>query len=401
MSCKLTLSLLLVIPFTLCQYSPSQAATPSFQGLGDLPGGSFASWASGMSADGSVVVGNSTYTCGTSAFRWTSDSGMQGLGILDVCPEPFDSSATFAYATSADGSVVVGCTEVEWGLVIPPYSGKWALRWTSDSGPEWLGDLPGGNFDTEARATSSDGSVVVGYGLPTFEDGIPFPTIIVPKVFRWTEETGMVNLGSGTASAVSADGSVVAGSKYSFPSKTEAFRWTEETGMVGLSDLPGGEFRSEACAISADGSVVVGWSNSSSFYDEAFRWTEETGMVGLGDLPGGEFRSEACAISADGSVVVGWSDSGRGFINSEAFIWDQENGMQNLQDLLVNTYGLDLTGWQLTSARGVSTDGLTFVGSGINPNGNQEAWITTIPEPTSLSLLVLGGIALARRKRLT
>ena len=35
----------------------SASAQPLFQGLGDLPGGSFESWAWTVSADGSVVIG--------------------------------------------------------------------------------------------------------------------------------------------------------------------------------------------------------------------------------------------------------------------------------------------------------------------------------------------------------
>ncbi|MCH7603269.1 MAG: hypothetical protein IIB54_10920, partial [Planctomycetes bacterium] len=63
--------------------TPSFAGTvPSFQGLGDLPGGSISSGAWGVSADGSVVVGVSSSTSGQEAFRWTSGGGMVGLGDL-------------------------------------------------------------------------------------------------------------------------------------------------------------------------------------------------------------------------------------------------------------------------------------------------------------------------------
>ncbi len=55
---------------------------PSFQGLGDLTGGGVGSFASGVSGDGSVVVGRSFGASGTEAFRWTSGGGMVGLGDL-------------------------------------------------------------------------------------------------------------------------------------------------------------------------------------------------------------------------------------------------------------------------------------------------------------------------------
>ena len=100
-------------------------------------------------------------------------------------------------------------------------------------------------------------------------------------------------------------------------------------------------------------------------------------MVGLGDLAGGGFSSRALAVSADGSVVVGFGDSAS---SSEAFIWDQTHGMRNLRDVLVNDLGLDLTGWQLIHANGISADGLTIVGRGRNPGGNREAWIAVLCE---------------------
>jgi len=43
--------------------------------------------------------------------------------------------------------------------------------------------------------------------------------------------------------------------------------------------------------------------------------------------------------------------------------------------VLVDDYGLDLTGWKLWKATAISDDGLTIVGSGENPNGETEAWI--------------------------
>jgi probable HAF family extracellular repeat protein len=72
-------------------------------GLGDLPGGAFLSRAQGVTADGKVIVGDSQVTPGglLSAFRWTSETGMVGIG------EPANRSSV-ALAASADGSVIVG-----------------------------------------------------------------------------------------------------------------------------------------------------------------------------------------------------------------------------------------------------------------------------------------------------
>jgi len=119
-------------------------------------------------------------------------------------------------------------------------------------------------------------------------------------------------------------------------------------------------------------------------------------FMGLGDFAGGATLSQAFGTSADGSVVVG---RGMSALGNEAFIWDSANGMRELDQVLANELGLDLTGWTLTSAAGISADGLTIAGYGTNPSGNTEAWIAVIPEPSSALLLASGLATLAVRRR--
>ena len=140
--------------------------------------------------------------------------------------------------------------------------------------------------------------------------------------------------------------------------------------MVGLGFMLE-NYGTIANGISSDGTVIVGSGGA-----EAFRWTQDEGMVGLGDLPGGNFYSTAEDVSTGGKIIVGIGKTDDG---DTAFIWDPVFGIRNIKEILENSYGLDLTGWTLQEAVGVSDDGRVLVGEGRNPNGDGESWIAWIP----------------------
>jgi probable HAF family extracellular repeat protein len=282
-------------------------------GLGRL--GFLYSGASGVSADGSVVVGSSDYAGSQEAFRWTAGGGMVGLGHL-----PGGIFASAAAGVSADGSVVVGFSYSRSGY-------EDAFRWTAGTGMLALGnDYP--DMDKHATGISGDGSVVVGNMEPA--------------------------LGG--------------------PGR-EAFRWTAGGGIVPLGDLPGGYFLSVSSGVSGDGSVVVGVGSTASG-GEAFRWTADGGMVGLG-FPPGSHGTGASGVSADGSVIVGNSAAASDLEpfrwtagNGMQRLWDA---------LLAQGVDPAAGGWSsLTEATAVSADGNTIVGYGTR-NGNPEAFVAVVP----------------------
>ena len=124
--------------------------------------------------------------------------------------------------------------------------------------------------------------------------------------------------------------------------------------------------------------MVVGHSDSTNSGPggfEALRWTAATGLVGLGDLPGEPFASGAFGVSANGTVVVGIGNFDEPMMMGEAFVWTSAWGMVNLRDLLIQQGATGLSGWTLGIATGISADGRTIVGFGINPAGDTEAWI--------------------------
>jgi probable HAF family extracellular repeat protein len=343
--------------------------------LGTLVGGTFAgdfSNAYGVSADGSVVVGNTKNGSGyIRAFRWTAAGGMQDLGTLG-------GNSSVAWGVSADGSVVVGNAANASGKIR-------AFRWTAAGGMQDLGTL-GGDL-SYAYGVSADGSVVVG--VATNASGRS-------RAFRWTAAGGMQDLGtlggnSSQAWGVSADGSVVVGFATT-ASGFRAFRWMAAGGMQDLGTL-GGEL-SYAYDVSADGSVVVGEAEYESGKFRAFRWTAASGMQDLGTLGGN--GSEAWGVSADGSVVVGLSVNANG--QTRAFRWTAQSGMQDLNQLYAN---LLQNGSNLYYAWAISPDGRYIVGDGYNAAATsfvKEAYLLdtetqtqlNITQPNSISKLIAG-----------
>jgi probable HAF family extracellular repeat protein len=369
-----------------------QAFAASFSGLGFLPlpgeftgacpvGVTKCSTATAVSDDGSRVVGFASsaaatpggFPTGEEAFLWTAETGMVGLGDL-----PGGSFSSEAVDISGNGAVIVGR-----GIpAIQPFGGPFeAFRWEGGVMASLGGLLPGQlPLSSEAAGVSADGSVVVG--------GAQSPTTGQFTAFRWTAQGGMVDLGGlgaptssySVAVAVSADGSVVVGQADAGLNQ-HAFRWTSAGGMV---DLGSGDTFSSALGISDDGSVVVGASRPMGGANVAFRWTEISGMVAIAAPP--VIESQANAASSDGTVVVGSAYSGA---ETEAFIWDQTHGLRILRDVLVNDFGLDLSGWSLTGATDISPDGLTIVGYGTNPQGGREAWIAQLREPGTGPLVII------------
>jgi probable HAF family extracellular repeat protein len=194
----------------------------------------------------------------------------------------------------------------------------------------WFGTLGGNN--SEARAVSSDGSVVVGVSDNSNGD---------PRAFRWTMQTGIQDLGTlggewSEATDVSADGSVIVGWSYDLPGIYRAFRWTASTGM---QDLGAGDY-SKAYGVSADGLVVI-----VDLYPNAYRWTQAGGLQDLGNLGG--TSSSASDVSADGSYICGTSYVSAG--DPYAFRWVEGIGMEQI-------------GMYYSFARGISGDGNTITG---------------------------------------
>lgn len=206
--------------------------------LPDLPGGAIGGTANAVSEDGSVIVGWSVSASGTEAVRWTDADGPVGLGDL-----PGGDFFSAASDVSSDGRVVVGRSVS---------SGTQAFRWTAESGMIPLHSNVAISASW-ANATSADGSVTVGGYRLQSDPG-------TDRAFVWDTTNGLrdltsllqslgVDLGGlvlREATDVATDGTAIAVVGWSFPSEPRAWRArignritgdTDRDGDVDLADL--------------------------------------------------------------------------------------------------------------------------------------------------------------------
>jgi probable HAF family extracellular repeat protein len=325
-------------------------------------------FANGVSADGTVVVGNTQQSDGGGqAFRWTEATGMEALGMLPG----FDMAE--ANAISADGSVIVGACSISNS----DHTVATAFRWTAATGMVPLLDTPESQEFSIAKGVSADGSVVVGQTrTANGEEAFVWASGQVRTLGDFIPEFGPPYYSQ--AFDVSADGRTVVGeARYDFDFDQnpicEAFRW-QDGAIVPLGYLHEESPTSCANAISADGRVITGntGGKAGAMGREGVFWTAGTGVVSL--IPGTWGIGLAC--SGDGSVIVGDTVADIG----GAIIWDSVNGGQFLNGFLLR-YELTLPDdYGFISAAGISHDGRTIVGCAAPTNGaDVRAYLIDLP----------------------
>ncbi len=309
--------------------------------------GKVACTVSGISGDGSIVVGTATdkNILAGQAFRWTAADGVVGLGYLP------GGNTSIARAISRDGSTIVGDATSSAASII---GGTEAFRYRDGT----MVGLHTPFFMSQGFAVSGDGGLVVDSNGNR----------------RWTVSGGVdQNVVPYACFGVSDDGNVVVGRSSGFVAQ----RWTPSGGVLALS-VPG-PGSSTATAVSGDGRIAVGLRNNVACY-----WTEDGVFTSIG-TPG--VVSSALAVNRDGSVIVGRANIGLAGATA-AFVWTATGGMQDLVTLL-KAQGVDLSGWlykgspSLVEATGISSDGRYIIG-----NGTKQGFLVDLqPSGGSLSLL--------------
>lgn len=383
---KIHVSTFLPFPLSLLEMLVASSlahAGGAITGLDDLPGTlppNIGAAAFGLSDDGQVLVGAVRLDAfNYRAYRFDTSGKTQLPGTLGY-------QHVLAQATSADGSVIVG-------YELPTYASADAnaLVWTNGT----MTILPDLNLaptqfvsaSSKAVAVSNDGSVVAGHSLTSAGRW---------HAVRWIGGAAPVDLDNGASTtSFTADlddtGATVVGYRTNpfDPAGLieEAFRWTAGGGMAGLGVLAGDAgagARSRATGVSANGGAVAGWSRGPAPGDTqtAFRWTQANGMQGLGLLTGGTY-SLASDINADGSVIVGNADRpvpGMSFNGAYAFRWQDGVGMQTVGDWLAAN-GVTVGSNTFTDAVAVDASGNVVVGKG-QINGYTQTYIARVSGTT-------------------
>jgi uncharacterized membrane protein len=231
------------------------------------------------------------------------------------------------------------------------------------------------------------------------------------RAYRWSPTGGYQILGTFGVQwdmfvgDISGDGQKIAvvGVNREVPFFQAAGLWTQGTGLVRLPDLSLSPTNgitsllthSRAFGISRDGSTVVGQSRGGNGLVQAVYWRGGT-VTGLGFLSGcsptSPFESSDCvtsalAANADGSVIVGRSLLAANNGNDLAWRWTAASGMQDL-NLFATNAGINLGGYVLTDAVGLSDDG-QYIAGNANNGTQQRGYVLSIaagpPPPTTLS----------------
>jgi len=402
-------------------WATAQATGATLMPMGVLtpaPGGTTISWVSALSADGTYAVGYSAgpNLAGTATINqpviWSQATGLVQL------PNPAD--AGFAAR----------------GVVVRPHAGMIALAGSPTSGTVVmhtyqapLGNPAGGNWSqtgygnnatmgalgtqfNACRIDTSSGTADSWYiaganstinpsnGLRYGMDGAATAEY---QSFRWAAGYYVA------ANAVSGNGYAAGSDRGNGVKKLRAVRLdmpgtgTDDPPITVQTVVPGGNrITSDALGISLNGLKLCGYDHDAGGRAKAFSWTVgDAGMTLLGEIAG-DTASQALAIN-DAGLVGGFSSQGT-TATMKAVLWDttgiwDASGQPKLVTDLLAAAGVDTSAWSsLTRVTSISDDGFTIAGTGRwAADGTTRGWIAVVPEPATLLMLALSGLAVRRR----
>jgi len=247
----------------------------------------------GLSADGSVMVGNA----GAVPYRWDTTSGFQALPYVD----PVWTNSQALTALSGDGSIIASYANVGGGCC--------AAVVYDNGAPSYL---PGGTYHLPTHMTPN-GRIIVGYNQRVGTSGATVWTyndaLQVYEVDYLADEPGAGVATVDTPTAVSADGAVIIGG-YTFSGSTNAWYFARPAGFTTMAKGPYGS--TSAVDLDAAATRAVGWGVINAAYT-AIVWNGldsgapvalEDQLAALGVAVDGQLV-QATGVSADGTRIVG------------------------------------------------------------------------------------------------
>lgn len=341
--------------------------------------------ATGISADGQFVIGASASIAFPPVYtplRWS----VSGTPTVQTLPFPQGWTSARPTQVSANGGAVSGSRQQ--GADLP------AFRWTQAAGSTAMTN-PAGWSSVRSQGLSPDGSTVVGWATVQGVGGRAVQWINGAQGTLLAHPPALIS----SAATVFDANSRAYGSGLDASGATHLLRWTGGVASS-LATLPGDQINvvSTPFHASADGGVIGGVTSylSPPQREEAWVWTPDHGLTTIPLLPG-MASSLVSAVSADGQLVLG-AQFDAAFLTQAPFVWTRSQGTLPLHQFL-SSAGVDLSGWTLGSATGISADGTRIVGTGVGPAGRPEAYMAVIPAPGAAALALVGLPAAARRRR--
>jgi uncharacterized membrane protein len=288
-----------------------------------------------ISGDGTTVVG----TIGCGSFVWRFDESPVYIGSQDC------TRYVQANAVSHDGSVVVGTGQFD----DTGYAD--AFRWTVSTGVEVIGaDNP--EVATYPSCISDDATVIGGW-----MSGVPF---VVAGIKIENESWSSLSRQAHQLVDCDASGTIFVG--HGLDNTGAIWKWNETSGFQTLP-LPPQATGVFASAISDDGTFVAGTYWLWNGRPVATRWNPDGSILPI--APNSTIVAKS--MSGDGMHVGGYVDSPSAEM-IRGFVWSHASGVDTL-----NWPSLT-QGWTVKEVNGFSTDGSAFTGYATK-NGQTRAFM--------------------------